>query len=1050
MKTNQIFLKAVFWIPGWVFLFLISGCVSSQPSLSPADSMNQQIYQLKTQRKYEQIIKDCQTHLKEAKQTGKRALQVQSVMILSETYLQNLKDYSKAIEYAQLALQLTEEGLRSGPQNEPDENFGYAINMYGKDRVKAEKVRSYKMAKYRALDILRSAYSELGDSKSAAYYAKQVAEMTGYTHSAEETTEQIKKTYAKQAAEMRAAKTKFAKKYGEEKAEKIYGEMIKKYEGYGSQHEKMLKQEPKQQKDVVSNMKKQAVRGDMDGLRVSLKAYLAALSGSSAYNEMRRYEFGPAYIKATTYPRTAVVAYEFGLYQEACDYSKKAIEFQEEYLRLALKNVPQYQHDEYVKGVKEQMFNQNDAIWLFTGKALNRLGRYNEAVAYLKKSNPIEKETGRGLRSQADAALGVITVRMPRKMEILFELANAYEKSGRKNEAADALGEMVNSFETIRARLTKESQKISYMGTQLEIYDRIIELLLSQGQAGEALDFAERARARAFVDLLGNKELRPKSEKVQRLIVKKKKAQNRYAALIKDRSGDPAARERSIQIVQKEMDGVLNEIGIEDAELLSMTTAGTLKSSEIMEMLDSDTAIAEYYITSEGVIIWVVTRDSIQARRIAIPEWILAQKVVDFRESVINPGGSQPEKKEFNKERSRVRLQITPARFRKDQEYTIRVFAKNNMPLFLSIDKMDTRIGEYVNTSQEILEKEIPGGEERLIYEAKYATTEYYTINITPGVHQIVLHTDQGELASNAIEVKVDENNIATIKELGAGGKQKSVRSDMKKYEEMSLYDILIKPVKHHLTKKRLCIIPHRILHYLPFAALENANRYLIEDYSLVYFTSATVYKFCRNKRKDFGGNILALGNPDLGQSRLDIPFALKEVDSIGNLYPGSRVLVRAAASEEAFKSHCGSFNVLHLASHGIFDAGNPLNSALLLTPTASEDGRLTVNEIFDLELDASLVTLSACQSGMSRIKAGDELMGLPRAFNYAGVPSVVATLWNVSDDATAILMDDFYRNLKVSDKAEALRRAQLKLLQTSRNKNPYYWGAFYLIGDFR
>nr|MBC8360555.1 CHAT domain-containing protein [Candidatus Desulfatibia profunda] len=86
----------------------------------------------------------------------------------------------------------------------------------------------------------------------------------------------------------------------------------------------------------------------------------------------------------------------------------------------------------------------------------------------------------------------------------------------------------------------------------------------------------------------------------------------------------------------------------------------------------------------------------------------------------------------------------------------------------------------------------------------------------------------------------------------------------------------------------------------------------------------------------------------------------------------------------------------------------------------------------------------------MSRIKAGDELMGFPRAFIYAGVPAVVATLWNVSDEATAILMDDFYRNLKVSDKAEALRSAQLKLLKNPGSRNAYYWAAFYLTGDFR
>lgn len=705
--------------------------------------------------------------------------------------------------------------------------------------------------------------------------------------------------------------------------------------------------------------------------------------------------------------------------------------------------------EEYMEDLKSAREKQNRYPQISKLKQigqvyLQKLKDYSQAVIQYLQDVIDEYESGRVIFSRSD-----LDSKLIQKIDSLDELAYAFQKLGIKQKAVEALAELINYFEEIRAKLTKESQKISYMGTRNEVYDRIIELLLSQGRASEALDYVERARARAFIDILGDKELKAKSQKVQELLTKKKSAETRYYGLLQEISGDVASRERSIQIVQKEMDGVLKKIEKDDAELLSMTTVKTLKASEIQNLIDSDTAIAEYYVTRDGVLIWIVTSDSIQATKVEIPEWLLAKKVLEFRENVTNPG-IRNRKEDLKEKISSVRLEITPARFKKDEEYSIRVYAQNNMSLFLSIDKMDTKIGEYVNTSVDMLEREIPGGEERLISEAKYVPTKFFSMNITPGVHQVILHTDQGKLASNILEVAVHENNLVTITDKGFDEEPKGVRADLYKYENMSLYDILIKPVNPHLTRKRLGIVPHGILHYLPFAALRHNDRFLIEDYSLVYFTSATVYKFCKNKSKELGGEILAFGNPDLGQPSLDIPFALKEVASISNLYPKSQVLVRAEASEEAFKSLSGSYNVLHLASHGTFNADQPLQSALLLSPSGKEDGKLTVSEIFDLELNASLVTLSACQSGMSRIKAGDELMGFPRAFIYAGVPAVVATLWNVSDEATAILMDDFYRNLKVSDKAEALRSAQLKLLKNPGSRNAYYWAAFYLTGDFR
>ena len=153
-------------------------------------------------------------------------------------------------------------------------------------------------------------------------------------------------------------------------------------------------------------------------------------------------------------------------------------------------------------------------------------------------------------------------------------------------------------------------------------------------------------------------------------------------------------------------------------------------------------------------------------------------------------------------------------------------------------------------------------------------------------------------------------------------------------------------------------------------------------------------------------------------------------------------------ATESAIKSEAGTYNALHFATHGIFDADQPLNSALLLSASASDDGRLTVSEIFDLDLKAAMVTLSACQSGMSKIKAGDEMTGLPRAFIYAGASTVIASLWNVNDESTSILMEKYYNNLKSINKPDALRSAQLELLNNQKYNEPYYWAAFTLTGD--
>jgi len=135
------------------------------------------------------------------------------------------------------------------------------------------------------------------------------------------------------------------------------------------------------------------------------------------------------------------------------------------------------------------------------------------------------------------------------------------------------------------------------------------------------------------------------------------------------------------------------------------------------------------------------------------------------------------------------------------------------------------------------------------------------------------------------------------------------------------------------------------------------------------------------------------------------------------------------------------------LASHGTFDSKNPLDSALLLSKDSANDGRLTVGELYDLRLNADLVTLSACETALGKVAHGDDVVGFTRGFFYAGASSIVSSLWKVNDEATSLLMQEFYSNLPSANKRDALRQAQLKL-KAGEYSHPGYWAAFQLTGN--
>ena len=300
------------------------------------------------------------------------------------------------------------------------------------------------------------------------------------------------------------------------------------------------------------------------------------------------------------------------------------------------------------------------------------------------------------------------------------------------------------------------------------------------------------------------------------------------------------------------------------------------------------------------------------------------------------------------------------------------------------------------------------------------------------------------------------------------------------------LYDLLIRPAEQSLQGRRnVIIVPDRVLWDLPFQALRHdSGIYFIEKYSLLYAPSLAVLKemYLRDEGHQAAAvpraaesstcALLALGNPKLpvnvsqsgkplrGSRGLQVlPEAEIEVKSIARLYgPASKVYVGASAREALAKSEMPRCDVLHFATHGLLDDGNPMYSRIVLSrdeATRDEDGLLEAREIMDLDLTARIAVLSACETARGGISPGEGVIGMSWSFFVAGCPTTVVSQWRVNSASTSQLMIEFHRNLLSGSsrvqprwwKADALRKAMLSLLKTPKYKEPYYWAGFVVVG---
>ena len=252
-----------------------------------------------------------------------------------------------------------------------------------------------------------------------------------------------------------------------------------------------------------------------------------------------------------------------------------------------------------------------------------------------------------------------------------------------------------------------------------------------------------------------------------------------------------------------------------------------------------------------------------------------------------------------------------------------------------------------------------------------------------------------------------------------------------------NLHELLIAPVSHLLEASNLVVVPHGLLSAVPFAALFDGERYLIDRFLLSYAPSATVFSLCRQQPAAPDGPLIAFGVPVE-----DIPAVRHEVETVVGMFPDAEAHVGPEATLANFSSRAPDARILHVATHGTFRPGNPMFSGLRMA-----DGWLTARDLYQMHLGSALVVLSACETGLTSGEFGDELMGLSRGFFYAGAPSLTVSHWAVKDEHTAQLMIAFYRHLaQGSTVASALREAQIEVRHD--HPNPYHWAAFAVMGD--
>ncbi len=250
------------------------------------------------------------------------------------------------------------------------------------------------------------------------------------------------------------------------------------------------------------------------------------------------------------------------------------------------------------------------------------------------------------------------------------------------------------------------------------------------------------------------------------------------------------------------------------------------------------------------------------------------------------------------------------------------------------------------------------------------------------------------------------------------------------------LNQLLVEPLRPHIETPRLVIVPHGCMHLIPFHALRGPDGFLLDRHEVIHSPSGTVFALAQRQPAVAEKKAIIFGLADEAAPQIE-----QEVMAVGASLPASRVFLGEKANQANLKEEGQSADIIHIATHGVFRQDNPLFSAIRLA-----DCWLSVFDIYGLRLNANLVTLSGCGTGLAQVSSGDELVGLIRGFLAAGCRAFMGSLWSVDDETTREFMEIFYSHLrKGTGKGAALRMAMLAIRE--QRPHPFFWAPFFLMG---
>jgi len=333
------------------------------------------------------------------------------------------------------------------------------------------------------------------------------------------------------------------------------------------------------------------------------------------------------------------------------------------------------------------------------------------------------------------------------------------------------------------------------------------------------------------------------------------------------------------------------------------------------------------------------------------------------------------------------------------------------------------------------------------------AVVSYFIDKKSKRLYQFVITSKKLKIKTNELPGNFERSIKGFINSL--------LYSNFSAYQNAQLIAGLLKPQVPSSVKK-ITLIPSGILSSIPFEALSykkikgkdfNDVSFFVDQWSISYEFAAGLMLQKGKDKNNASNNIFLVAPVHFNENfnLNDLPGTEQEVKNISNLFQAqSKVALLASATESLLKTkEIGNYKYLHLATHGIVDVKDPANSEIFLNSTASDDGNLFSSEIYNLDLNADLAVLSACETGLGKFSEGEGVIGLSRALTYAGAKNIIVSFWKVSDESTSELMVDFYKHLlsnKNENFSEALRQAKIEI-KKGNFSSPYYWAPFVLIG---